>query len=163
MWKGEAGDDWSMATTHLDVLVENDPQIGKNEIARTNSLTMGSCIAGCSLSSLMFGLALTGFLQLGDWGWPAPLVPPINSDGLHGWVVLALLLYICYHMSPLRKHKLISFVGEGAQGCWSKMVPQLAEGSDKVGATATWTTEKLWWPLPNVGCKLQSTMGILEI
>jgi hypothetical protein len=64
MWKGEAGDDWPMATTHLNVL--NDPQIEKNEIARTDSSTVGSCIAGCSLNSLMFGLALTGFLQLGD-------------------------------------------------------------------------------------------------
>jgi hypothetical protein len=154
MWKGEAGDDWPMATTHLDVLIENDPEIRKNEIARTNSLTVGSCIAGCSLNLLIFGLALTGFLRLWDWGWTALLVPPSNSDGVHGWVVLALLSYTCYHTSPLRKHKLISFVGEGAQGCWSKMARQIAEGSDRVGASATWTIEKLWWPLPNVGFKL---------
>jgi hypothetical protein len=120
---------------------------------------VGSCIAGCSLNSLMFGLALTGFLQLGDWGWPAPLVPPSNSDGVHGWVVLALLLYICYHMSSLRNHELISFVGEGAQGCWSKMAPQLAEGKwqgRRIGnvnhrETLMTTTQCRLWTTVNYG------------
>jgi hypothetical protein len=44
--------------------VGNGPQIGKGEIARPSGLTEGSWIFSSSLSYLLFGLALIGFVQL---------------------------------------------------------------------------------------------------
>jgi hypothetical protein len=49
--------DGPMAMTHLDVLVGS-------EFARTNNLTVSSCIASCSLNLVTFGLSLIDFIQL---------------------------------------------------------------------------------------------------